>query len=37
MILVDMNKSSVAAVMMHMHMTKKTKPEAARVRDMTLK
>ena len=36
MILVDMNQISVASVMMHLHMTKKTKPEEDMVRHMIL-
>ena len=36
MILVDMNQISVANVMMHLHMTKKTKPDIAMVRHMIL-
>jgi len=36
MILVDMNQISVASVMMHLHMTKSTKPEEDMVRHMIL-
>lgn len=36
MILVDMNQISVASVMMHLHMTKQTKPEEDMVRHMIL-
>ena len=36
MILVDMNQISVANVMMHLHMTKNTKPESNMVRHMIL-
>ena len=36
MILVDMNQISVANVMMHLHMTKNTKPDIAMVRHMIL-
>ena len=36
MILVDMNQISVASVMMHLHMTKQTKPDEDMVRHMIL-
>ena len=36
MILVDMNQISVASVMMHLHMTKQTKPDEDMVRHMVL-
>jgi hypothetical protein len=35
-ILVDMNQISVASVMMHLHMTKQTKPDEDMVRHMIL-
>ena len=36
MILIDMNQISVASVMMHLHMTKQTKPDGDMVRHMIL-
>ena len=36
MVLVDMNQISVASVMMHLHMTKQTKPDESMVRHMIL-